>query len=338
MSTSKLYVSITVDWEGEHFRDLGDLLTTRAAIQASLGAAVPFTHYICPTYWLVSHARVDPSRAIHTVVTKGDELALHVHCWRELVELAGVRFLSDPDWNGDGTGHGVPLGAYGDDARAIIACARSLVQNKLSATVWGFRCGGAMTSDSVYEALMALGFRYDCSAAPPVIVSRGFRPGHRGNLRDTMGCHNEIANYQVDLWGDRLMTAPERANSLSLRGTAGREIRPMTQPYVVRSGDRSILEMPINGGLSDYASAGYMTETFDALLERACEGAGPVFLNIGCHQEGAGRWKKPLIDFCHGRRCELGSANVEFTTVTRAARIAARDPRDEHAPRLRRPY
>jgi len=96
--------------------------------------------------------------------------------------------------------------------------------------------------------------------------------------------------------------------------------------------------MPINGGLSDYASAGYMTETFDALLERACEGAGPVFLNIGCHQEGAGRWKKPLIDFCHGRRCELGSANVVFTTVTRAARIAARDPEDEHAPRLRRPY
>lgn len=326
MSTSNLYVSITVDWEGEHFRDLADLQATRAAIQASLGAEVPFTHYICPTYWLDSHAGVDPSRAIRTVVSKGDELALHVHCWRALVELAGVRFLSDPDWNGDGTGHGVPLGAYGDDGAAILACARALIQSKLGATVWGFRCGGAMTSDGVYEALMALGFRYDCSALPPVIVSRGFRPGQRGDLRDTMGCRNEIANYQVDLWGDRPMTAPERANTRSLRGTGGREITPMTQPYVVRSGDRSILEMPVNGGLSDYASAGYMTETFDALRERARAGAGPVFLNIGCHQEGAGRWKKPLIDFCHGRRRELGSADVVFTTVARAARIAAATP------------
>ena len=43
MSNSKLYVSITVDWEGEHFRDLGDLHATRAAIQTSLGARVPFT-------------------------------------------------------------------------------------------------------------------------------------------------------------------------------------------------------------------------------------------------------------------------------------------------------
>lgn len=211
MSTSKLYVSITVDWEGGTSAISLNIQATRAAIQASLGAEVPFTHYICPTYWLGSRAGVDPTPALHTVVTKGDELALHVHCWRELVELAGVRFLSDPDWNGDGTGHGVPLGAYGGDASAIIACARSLVQSKLSATVWGFRCGGAMTSDCVYEALMVLGFRYDCSAAPPVIVSRGFRPGHRGNLRDTMGCQNEIANYQVDLWGDRLMTAPEQA-------------------------------------------------------------------------------------------------------------------------------
>ncbi len=330
MSKSKLYVSITVDWEGEHLRDLGDLRATRAAIQASLGARAPFTHYICPSYWLGPLAKTDPTPAIRATLEKGDELALHVHCWRELVEFAGLPFLSEPDWNGDGSGHGVPLGAYEGDARAIIAGARALILRKLGATVWGFRCGGAMTSDSVYEALIELGFRYDCSAAPPVIVSRGFRPGQRGTLRDTTGCRNEIASYQVDLWGERLMSAPERANSLSLRATGGRAITPMTQPYLVRSGERSILEMPINGGLSDYASAGYMTKTFDALLERARAGEGPLFFNIGCHQEGAGRWKKPLMDFCHGRRRELASEAVALTTVAKAARVAARST---HHPR-----
>lgn len=335
MSTSKLYVSITVDWEGEHFRDLGDLQTTRAAIEVSLGAGVPFTHYICPTYWLGPQPQLDPARAIRSVARKGDELALHVHGWRALVERAGVRFVSEPDWNGDGTGHGVPLGVYGGDVGAILATARSLLERKLGATVWGFRCGGAMTSDGVYEALMELGFRYDCSAAPPLMMSRGFRPGHRGDLRDTNGCRNELASYQVDLWGDKPMRAPERANSLSLRATGGRAITPATQPYRVRSAERSILEMPINGGLSDYASAGYMAETFDALLERARVGAGPVFLNIGCHQEGAGRWKKPLMDFCHARRRELASADVAFVTVAKAARVAARLP--ERAPARRAP-
>jgi hypothetical protein len=316
---AKLYVSITIDWEGEHLRDLDDLRTTRDAIQQSLGAAVPFTHFICPTYWLGSAQPVDPARAIRSVVVKGDELGLHVHCWRTLVLHAGLEFLPTPDWNNDGSGHGVPLGAYGTGAKLILECARRLVQNKLSATVHGFRCGGAMTSDSVYEALMELGFRYDCSAFPPQIVSHGHARGVRGNLRDTLGCRNEIAGYLVDLWGYQPMTAIERANSLSLRGNGGQGITPLTQPYWVRSGDRSILEMPGNGGISDYASASYMSKTFDTLLAMARASEVPLFFNIGCHQEGAGRWKKPLIDFFHGRRRELASDAVGFSTVAKAA-------------------
>ncbi len=315
-----LYVSITVDWEGEHFRTLDDLQATRAAIEASLGARVPVTHYICPTYWLHSRAGTDPARIIRSVIPKGDEIGLHVHCWRELIDFAGLRFLPSPDWNNDGTGHGVPLGAYGADARKILQCARRLLQTKLGATVHGFRCGGAMTSDSVFEALMALGFRYDCSAFPPEVISRGFRSGRRGNLRDTTGARNELAGYLVDLWGDEPISSGERANTLNLRATGGRAITPMTQPYVVRSGDASILEMPGNGGISDYASASYMAKTFDALFGLAQSRAEPVCFNIGCHQEGAGRWKKPLMDFFHDRRRELASEGVVVMTVAKAAR------------------
>lgn len=319
-----LYVSITVDWEGEHFRDLDDLRTTRGAIQQSLGAAAPFTHFICPTYWLSPEQPVDPARAIRSAMIEGDEIGLHVHCWRSLVDHAGVEFLSTPDWNNDGTGHGVPLGAYGANAAVILERARRLVQNKLGATVNGFRCGGAMTSDVVYEALMALGFRYDCSAFPPQVVSRGFKRGARGNLRDTLGCRNLIAGFLVDLWGYEPVKAIEFANSLSLRGTGGQGITPLSQPYWVRSGDRRILEMPGNGGISDYASADYMTKSFDELLAMARASVEPLYFNIGCHQEGAGRWKKPLIEFFQGRRRELSSDAVSITTVAKAARRAAR--------------
>ncbi len=322
-----LFVSVTVDWEGEHFRTLNDLQATRAAIRSSLGAHAPVTHYICPTYWLHDRAGTDPARVIRGAVRKGDEIGLHVHCWRELVEFAGLPFRASPDWNRDGTGHGVPLGAYGAGAKTILACARRLLQRRLGATVHGFRCGGAMTSDYVFEALMALGFKYDCSAFPPAVISRGFRAGRRGNLRDTTGARNEIAGYLVDLWGDKQIDEGERANTLTLRATGGQAITPMSQPYFVRSGGASILEMPGNGGISDYASASYMAKTFDALLALAASRDEPVFFNIGCHQESAGRWKKPLIDFFHDRRRELASARVVVTTVAKAARAKLRAER-----------
>lgn len=320
---AKLYVSIAVDWEGEHFRDLGDLHAAREAIQASLGTSVPFTHFICPTYWLDPRPVVEPTRAIRSALLKGDEVGLHVHGWEALVRAAGVTFRSAPDWNDDGSGHGVPLGAYGSEAAAILSCARDLVQRKLGATVHGFRCGGAMTCDAVYEALLALGFRYDCSAFPPEVVSRGFSPTARGNLRDTFGARNEIATYLVDLWGYAPVRRVECSNSLSLAANGG-GITPLTQPYWVRSEGRRMLEMPGNGAISDYASATYMGKTLEALLERASSSAVPLFFNIGCHQEGAGRWKRPLIDFCHERRRELASDAVVVTTVAKAAKLAAR--------------
>lgn len=319
---STLHVSIVVDWEGEHLRDLDDLTTTRSTIEASLGAALPFTHFICPTYWLHPIRCTDPAKLIRGHIRKGDEIALHVHCWTALVELAEQPILTTPDWNDDGTGHGVPLGAYGAGAQAIIACARKLLETKLGATVRGFRCGGAMTSDCVYEALLALGFAYDCSAFPPVVVSQGFGPGRRGNLRDTSGARTEIAGLLVDLWGDKPMAAVERANSLTLRATGGQPITPLTQPYLVESAGRTLIEMPGNGGISDYADAGYMTKTFDALLELAATRKEPLFFNIGCHQESAGRWKKPLMDFCRARRRELASNAVVISTVAKAARVA----------------
>lgn len=319
---AKVHVSIAVDWEGEHFRDLDDLRATRAAIQASLGSQVPFTHFICPTYWLQGDRLGDPAKAIRSVLMKGDEVGLHVHCWKELVSFAGVQFMSSPDWNNDGTGHGVPLGAYGERAQEILAGARKLLTKRLGVTVNGFRCGGAMTSDCVFEALMELGFKYDCSAFPPEVVSKGFRKGSRGNLRDTSGARTEIAGFLVDLWGHESRTSLECANGLSLRANAGQGITPRTQPYRVRSNGRSILEMPGNGGISDYASAGYMTKAFDKLLAMAGDSEEPLFFNIGCHQEGAGRWKKPLMDFCHTRRRELSSDAVVVMTVAKAARVS----------------
>jgi hypothetical protein len=319
---STLHVSIVVDWEGEHLRDLDDLHTTRSTIEASLGLALPLTHFICPTYWLHPIRGIDPAKLIREHIRKGDEIALHVHCWTALVELAEQPVLTTPDWNDDGTGHGVPLGAYGVGAQAIIASARKLLETKLGATIRGFRCGGAMTSDCVYEALLALGFAYDCSAFPPVVVSQGFGPGRRGNLRDTSGARTEIAGLLVDLWGDKPMVAIERANSLSLRATGGQPITPLTQPYLVESAGRTLIEMPGNGGISDYADAGYMTKTFDTLLELAAARKEPMFFNIGCHQESAGRWKKPLMDFCRARRRELASKAVVISTVAKAARAA----------------
>lgn len=265
-----------------------------------------------------------PERELRSAVGKGDEIALHVHCWRELIADCELEFQATPGWNGDGTGHGVPFGGYGEHVAHIVGRTRTLLERKLSATVHGFRCGGAMTSDGGFDALMKHGLRHDCSAFSPEIVSRGFSRYTRGNLRDCGGARNQIAHMLVDLWGYVPVDAPERANRRSLQGNGGCGIGPLTQPYLVRARERSIIEMPQGGGISDYACAGHMLRTFRALLHRVRRHGCTQHFILGCHQEGAGRWKKALMEFCRAARNELNRPEIQFTTVAKSAKIAAK--------------
>ena len=80
---------------------------------------------------------------IALVLKDEDELGLHIHAWKSLVESAGVSFRQKPNWNDqfDDTfrescsfdcGHGVPLWAYSDDElKKIIDAKMGQSQNEM---------------------------------------------------------------------------------------------------------------------------------------------------------------------------------------------------------------
>ena len=198
----KLYISVTVDWEGRRFdeettpylkQNLEGLVLLREEIK-KLGFDIPWTHFITPNYWL--NGTADPTKVLENtraIDWKKDEIGLHVHSWYELVIHAQVDpLVKTPTWGDkdgfgfDDTGHGVPLGAYSPaNIIKIIASAKTLLEARLPQprTVKGFRCGGWMANDAVLTALMQAGFFYDCSAVPPDVFSQGFSKDGLGDKK-----------------------------------------------------------------------------------------------------------------------------------------------------------
>ncbi|MCK9394643.1 MAG: hypothetical protein M0Q44_03545 [Methylobacter sp.] len=340
-----LYISVTVDWEGRTFdkdgppyyaENLEGLVLLREKIKA-LGFDIPWTHYITPNYWL--NGTADPTTVLAN--TKAidwgkDEIGLHVHCWYDLVQNAQVDpLVENPTFGNmdifgnDTSGHGVPLGAYSTaNIIKIVTKAKTLLEQKLPhpLTVKGFRCGGWMSNDGVLTALMQSDFFYDCSAVPPVVFSQGFSTVSLGNKKDTVGDNNSITDFILSLWGYIPQDNGIYQNTLSLKWNNRQAILPTTQPYKIFANSRSVIEMPNNGGLSDYTSEAYMTAALGDALKLADTSDEPVFLNIGCHQEGPFRYKNSLFEFFDNNKAQLldlkDQEKIIFSTVYEASRAA----------------
>jgi len=342
---STIYISVTVDWEGRTFdkdgppycaENLEGLESLRKAI-VELGFVVPWTHYITPNYWL--NGTDDPTSVLGATTAidwAKDEIGLHVHCWYDLVANASVgtlitqpTFGSKDGFGNDITGHGVPLGAYSvPDIVKIIASAKELLEAKLPHphTVKGFRCGGWMSDDDVLHGLMQAGFAYDCSAVPPEVFSQGFSKASLGDKRDTVGDKNSITDFVVGLWGYLPEDSGVCKNSLSLKWNRNEAILSTTQPYKIFLNSSSIIEMPNNGGLSDYTSEAYMTAALDAAILLAGTSDEPIFLNVGCHQEGSVGYKESLLNFFTKNKDRLlllqQQDKLDFDTVYGASKSA----------------
>ena len=340
-----IYISLTVDWEGRIFEketspypseNLEGLESLRQAIE-KLGFDVPWTHFITPNYWL--NGTDDPTAVLGSTSAINwakDEIGLHVHCWYDLVTSAVVdpllrqpTFGSVNGFGDDTTGHGVPLGAYSvPDIVKIVTSSKNLLEAKLPHpfVVKGFRCGGWMSDDDVLQALMQTGFAYDCSAVPPEIFSHDFSKSSLGDKRDTVGDENSITDFVVDLWGYIPQDAGVVKNSLSLKWNRTEAILPVTQPYKIFQDSSSIIEMPNNGGLSDYTSEAYMSAAFEAAVAIAKTSTEPIFLNIGCHQEGPMVYKQSLLDFFTKNKEQLlllqEQGKLDFDTVYGASKSA----------------
>jgi hypothetical protein len=305
-ATGKLYVAVTIDWEGAYFS--GDALDALDALRVKLGADVPLTHFMCAAYF--SKAEPDPAafENLRTSIRPGDELALHLHLWKSLATAASIEpklspsFLTGTDKlvefpDGD-IGFDTDLDVYGvADLRALVRASKKLLEPTDITVSKSFRAGGYLATPKVLEAIAAEGFTTDSSAAA---------------ADQFTGPADKILRQRIkEIWP-----------------TA----RPGTQPYVIQTAGGPIVEMPI-GAVADYVSAGDITDVIASAHEQLTKDRSKnVFVVLAFHQETADEFGTRIFEAIQRIRAKPDiAADLAFTTIENAAEIVRGPPKHTSA-------
>jgi hypothetical protein len=305
-ATGKLYVAVTIDWEGAYFS--GDALDALDALRVKLGADVPLTHFMCAAYF--SKAEPDPAAFdnIRTSVRAGDELALHLHLWKSLAVAASIEpklspsFLTGTDTliefpDGD-VGFDTDLDVYGvADLRALVRTSKKLLEPTDITVSGSFRAGGYLATPKVLQAIADEGFTTDSSAAA---------------ADQFTGPKDKILRQRIkEVWP---------------------AARPDTQPYTIDTPSGPIVEMPI-GAVADYVSAGDIADVIESAHERlAKDRTKNVFVVLAFHQETADDFGTRIFEAIQRIRAKPAIvADLTFTTIEKAAEIVRGPPKHTSA-------
>lgn len=287
-----LTICITVDWEGQ------DLSNANLSAMENFRLAfpnLPLTHFICPAYFTRGGAAGPIAAQILRPIQPIDEIGLHVHGWKTLVEGAGVAFIREPTWyedDGDGPevpyghdeediGHGVPLGLYArDDLVTIFAFANNLLTaNHIApATPVSFRCGGWMAANRVQEAIASSPtMRIDSSATDGPYFQQ------INDLLQDFGC--TLGEMIPILYGPAAVAAPPQYANTHMFAQIGTWVTATTQPFVVPTPQGPVFQATDNGVLADYLSGQMIYQRFVDAWNNAAH--HDTVLVVGFHQESA---------------------------------------------------
>ncbi len=288
-------VAVTVDWEGAYITDEG--LSAMAALRARL-PNVPLTHFVTPAYYTKPSADAAAVTArLRQAIRADDQVCLHLHMWASLATAAGVEPERGPsfllqdheplDFAGD-AGWEVDVSGYSrDELRAIVARARSLLEEAGFGAPDCFRAAAWLARKDLLEAISAEGIRVDASA---IDASWLDEPG-------TEFLREKIAAVWPNV--DR-----------------------STAPFWIRTSAGDILELPDTGALSDYATTAETVDHIERALERAKrDRSADVFVQVGFHHETAEEYAGILADALE-RFTHLGDRVVFERLETSAVKAA----------------
>lgn len=294
-------LAISVDWEGREL-DAKNL----AAIERfrTRFPEVPLTHFLNAAYFTKGGAESGGDAAIAARIKRAlrpqDELGLHLHGWRSLIEAAGVEFQQAPSFWGAGKplkpvggdeGHEVEIAAYSAvELERILTFSKETLRKRGGFEIGGsFRAGGWVAPPHVLEGVAAAGFGVDTSAVPP-------------------SWHEELSGLALrgriqQLWG---------------------QVRPTTQPYRVQTPKGVVIEMPDTGALADYVTAREMTtHVREALARQRLRPDGEIYVHLGFHLETAARYLPRLAQALTRLRTDADPRLALETLEQSAARAKA---------------
>jgi len=292
----RIQIVVSVDWEGR------DLEARNLQAMSDLRGAMPdvrIVQFLNAAYFTKPGADAAEVRAkIKSTLLPTDELGLHVHGWKRLVEASGVTFRTRPNFWGRATvsgdcsydcGHEVSIGAYTEpEVEKIIAKSLAVLEQNGFGRAKSFRAGGWMATEPVREALVASGIRWDSSAVP------------REHLA------SEISTLPLLDWV----------------GTTWKGTTSTTQPYAIATPAGTLDELPDNGALADYMTADDMVAVFRANADEwAKDPKSTRVVGIGFHQETAADYVPRVRDAIDRIKAEAKARKVPLSFVsTRSVR------------------
>jgi ribosomal protein L40E len=293
--TPHVHVAVSVDWEG---RDMSAENLQAFADFRAAHPEVPLTHFLNAAYFTKPDADGgEVSEKMRQVLDPIDELGLHIHPWKSLVEAAGVTFRTEPTiWGkgrrmrpgGNDVGHEISVEAYEtDEFQKVVRKSKEILTQHGFELGRSFRAGAWLAGPRVREAIRREGFKVDSSAT------------------DTKW-HSRIAQYDLpamirEIWPD---------------------VTSETQPFWIMTPAGTLLEMPDTGALADYVTVEDMSgHIADAVAKLDTE--GDRFVHIGFHQETAASYAPRVIAAIREAQAAHGGLLI-FETLEASARHASR--------------
>ncbi len=199
--TYPLYVSWTMDWEG--------LPVNRSYLQEidqiSAEHGIPIVQFYNPRNFVglsKSEAQYQTNYVLNRMKNNGDEIALHLHMWYDMVRAAGLTPITEPQWNNYGNGRDVPFSEYNKEQSVQLLnwAKQQFVAHGLPEPK-SFRAGGWFTDDENLAALVETGFVIESSGRDA--DARG-----RGSIRGNWNLGPKTRPYHPSKNGINLNTEP----------------------------------------------------------------------------------------------------------------------------------
>ncbi len=289
----RVILLMSVDWEGAYISD--ENIQTIISFRDQF-PEIKITHFINPAYFTQAGADQELLlRKIKSVIRPGiDQIGLHVHAWKSLIEAAHVTYRDEPIYLGDNRrtfpnvpdqGHDVMLYAYThDELLKIFSTSLNILGQLGFSNISTFRAGGWIADANVLEALLDVGLTSDSSAVPYELL----RSGLAGQP-----LLNEIARIWPKITSDHEI--------LNLQLPSGRTITEYTN----------------NLGLADYVTGTQAMKIIRHRIEET-EAGTSIYAHYGFHEETAEYYSKHFFDFAKQLQAlkSVGTKKVEIDFET----------------------
>ncbi len=164
--SAPLYVAMTIDWEGRG-GEQDWVLQEFTNIANEYG--VKFTHFFNPRVFISQFVPEYQANLITSWVKArhevyGDEVALHLHMFYDMVEAAGVEPIKAPGWGTGIDGYDVLTSGYSyQDITKMLTWSLKEFEKAGLPRPKGFRAGGWFANMDTLRAVNDAGFEYDSS-------------------------------------------------------------------------------------------------------------------------------------------------------------------------------